>query len=93
MMPGILSDGEYSLFFFDGQFSHAIVKRPAAGDFRVQEQFGGRETAWDASDAAGKLHIMELELIEPSLFLHFAEDKGAAFGKAVAGAAMVHGHG
>ena len=34
-------------------------------------------------DAAGKLHIMELELIEPSLFLHHAPDKGAAFGLAV----------
>ncbi|UNU44191.1 hypothetical protein EAO27_16805 [Sphingopyxis sp. YF1] len=113
LMPGILADGEFSLFFFAGRFSHAIVKRPAAGDFRVQEQFGGCETAWDASDeaqtlaaaalaaapaapvyarvdmvgdAAGVLHIMELELIEPSLFLHFAEDKGAAFGFAVAGA-------
>ncbi len=111
LMPGILTDGEFSLFFFAGKFSHAIVKRPAAGDFRVQEQFGGRETAWEANDAAqtlaaaalaaapappvyarvdmvgdgaGKLHIMELELIEPSLFLHHAPDKGAAFGAAVA---------
>jgi len=110
LMPSILSDGEYSLFFFAGQFSHAIVKCPASGDFRVQEQFGGCETAWGASeaaqalaaaalaaapappvyarvdmvgDAAGKLHIMELELIEPSLFLHHAPDKGAAFGTAV----------
>lgn len=110
LMPGILTDGEFSLFFFDGKFSHAIVKRPAAGDFRVQEQFGGREESWDPSDdaralaaaalgaapaapvyarvdmvgdAAGKLHIMELELIEPSLFLHFAPDKGAAFGRAI----------
>ncbi|MGQ0278561.1 MULTISPECIES: RimK family alpha-L-glutamate ligase [Sphingopyxis] len=110
LMPGILADGEYSLFFFGGAFSHAIVKRPASGDFRVQEQFGGRETGWEASeaarllaaaalaaapappvyarvdmvgDAAGVLHIMELELIEPSLFLHHAGDKGAAFGQAV----------
>lgn len=110
LMPGILAEGEMSLFFFDGRFSHAIVKRPAAGDFRVQEQFGGRESDWDASpaardlaaaalaaapaapvyarvdmvgDAAGVLHIMELELIEPSLFLHHAGDKGAAFGQAV----------
>ncbi|WP_137871192.1 hypothetical protein [Sphingopyxis sp. 2PD] len=110
LMPGILTDGEFSLFFFGGKFSHAIVKRPAAGDFRVQEQFGGRETGWEATtdaqalaaaalaaapappvyarvdmvgDVAGKLHIMELELIEPSLFLHHAPDKGAAFGAAV----------
>lgn len=111
LMPGILTDGEYSLFFFAGKFSHAIVKRPASGDFRVQEQFGGRETTCEASDAAqalaaqalaavpappvyarvdmvgdatGTLHIMELELIEPSLFLHHAPHKGAAFGHAVA---------
>ena len=110
LMPGISTEGEYSLFFFDGRFSHAIVKRPAAGDFRVQTQFGGREEAWEASeaalglavaalaaaplppvyarvdmvgDAAGKLHIMELELIEPSLFLNFAPDRGAAFGRAI----------
>jgi hypothetical protein len=37
-------------------------------------------------DAAGRLHIMELELIEPSLFLHHAPDRGAAFGSAVYGA-------
>jgi hypothetical protein len=113
LMPGILTEGEYSLFFFAGKFSHAIVKRPASGDFRVQEQFGGREMTCVASDAgqalaaqalaaapalpvyarvdmvgdaAGTLHIMELELIEPSLFLHHAPDKGAAFGSAVYGA-------
>ncbi|HKX87672.1 MAG TPA: hypothetical protein VJM13_00555 [Sphingopyxis sp.] len=113
LMPGILTEGEYSLFFFGGKFSHAIIKRPASGDFRVQEQFGGHETPWDASDAAqalaaaalaatpappvyarvdmvgdaaGMLHIMELELIEPSLFLHHAPDKGAAFGSAIYGA-------
>ena len=110
LMPGILTEGEYSLFFFAGKFSHAIVKRPASGDFRVQEQFGGREEPWTpgeealalaaaalaaapsatvyarvdmVGDAAGRLRIMELELIEPSLFLHHAPDKGAAFGQAV----------
>ena len=33
--------GEYSLIFFEGQFSHAVLKTPAAGDFRVQEEHGG----------------------------------------------------
>ena len=110
MMPGVVENGEFSLFYFGGCFSHAIVKRPAAGDFRVQEQFGGREMTWEASaeaqalaeaalaaapvapvyarvdmvgDTTGKLHIMELELIEPSLFLHHAPDKGAAFARAI----------
>ena len=37
----ILSDGELSLLFFDGVFSHAVRKRPRRGDYRVQFQFGG----------------------------------------------------
>ena len=41
-MPNILSEGEYSMFYFNGLFSHAILKTPATGDFRVQEEFGGR---------------------------------------------------
>jgi len=40
-VPEIASDGEWSLLFFDGEFSHAILKRAATGDFRVQSQFGG----------------------------------------------------
>lgn len=37
----IEADGELSLVFLGGQFSHAVRKRPAAGDFRVQSDFGG----------------------------------------------------
>ncbi|HEY1954584.1 MAG TPA: hypothetical protein VGH28_03215 [Polyangiaceae bacterium] len=40
-VPEVESDGEWSLLFFDGTFSHAIKKRPKRGDFRVQEEFGG----------------------------------------------------
>ncbi|MFN7967353.1 MAG: hypothetical protein U0V87_16890 [Acidobacteriota bacterium] len=40
-LPEILSEGELSLLFFDGVFSHAICKRPKEGDYRVQFQFGG----------------------------------------------------
>ncbi len=40
-LPEILSDGELSLLFFDGVFSHAVRKRPKQGDYRVQFQFGG----------------------------------------------------
>jgi glutathione synthase/RimK-type ligase-like ATP-grasp enzyme len=35
-------EGELSLVYFDGDLSHAIRKRPASGDFRVQEHHGGR---------------------------------------------------
>ncbi|TQJ16053.1 ATP-grasp domain-containing protein [Kribbella jejuensis] len=41
-IPEIQSEGEWSLLFFDGEFSHAVVKRPANGDYRVQESYGGQ---------------------------------------------------
>jgi len=40
-LPEVLSAGELSLLFFDGVFSHAVLKRPKDGDYRVQFQFGG----------------------------------------------------
>jgi glutathione synthase/RimK-type ligase-like ATP-grasp enzyme len=112
-LPSIAAEGEYSLFYFGGQLSHAIIKRPATGDFRVQEQFGGKEEAvvplkqaetlamralaaaskiTETSslayarvdmlrDREGQFRLMELELIEPSLFLHFAPDGGESFAR------------
>jgi glutathione synthase/RimK-type ligase-like ATP-grasp enzyme len=114
-VPTIAEEGEYSLFYFAGHFSHAIIKRPAAGDFRVQEQYGGYEAAVTPPAAAqdlaqralaatasitgagtlayarvdilrdcdGIFRLMELELIEPSLFLRFAPDNGTAFAEAL----------
>jgi glutathione synthase/RimK-type ligase-like ATP-grasp enzyme len=40
-VPEIVSDGEWSLLYFAGAFSHAVIKRPAAGDYRVQGEHGG----------------------------------------------------
>jgi glutathione synthase/RimK-type ligase-like ATP-grasp enzyme len=37
----IETEGELSFVFLGERFSHAVVKRPAAGDFRVQSDFGG----------------------------------------------------
>jgi hypothetical protein len=37
----IVSDGEWSLLYFAGEFSHAVIKRPAVGDYRVQGEYGG----------------------------------------------------
>lgn len=37
----VIEEGEYSLFYFFGQYSHAILKTPKQGDFRVQEEHGG----------------------------------------------------
>ncbi len=44
-MRNIVNEGEFSLFYFDGEFSHAILKTPKAKDFRVQEEWGGIITA------------------------------------------------
>jgi glutathione synthase/RimK-type ligase-like ATP-grasp enzyme len=93
--PEIATEGEWSAIFVDGEFTHAVVKRPAAGDYRVQEEFGGHATPADPAPAVldgaraaleavgrtpvyarvdgvvvnGRFLLMELELIEPYLFL------------------------
>jgi glutathione synthase/RimK-type ligase-like ATP-grasp enzyme len=36
-----IAEGEWSLVFLGGEFSHAVRKVPAAGEFRVQHDFGG----------------------------------------------------
>ncbi|MEO0438812.1 MAG: hypothetical protein AAF098_18120, partial [Pseudomonadota bacterium] len=37
----IVSEGEVSMMVFNGQFTHAVLKKAKAGDFRVQDDFGG----------------------------------------------------
>ncbi|MDZ7773363.1 MAG: hypothetical protein U5K31_11590 [Balneolaceae bacterium] len=97
-VKNIISEGEYSLFYFGESYSHTILKTPKSGDFRVQEEHGGRlklvqepETALrEAAERAmefirpqplysridfvrmedGRFALMELELIEPSLYFN-----------------------
>jgi glutathione synthase/RimK-type ligase-like ATP-grasp enzyme len=40
-LPEITTEGELSMIFFNGAFSHAVLKKPKEGDFRVQRQYGG----------------------------------------------------
>ncbi len=94
-VPEIESRGEISLVYLDGGYSHAVRKRPAGGDFRVQREFGGTlegvspaepvlafgdgvlgavTRPWlyarvDLVEADRGPLLMELELIEPDLFL------------------------
>jgi len=49
LVPEIATNGEWSLQFFGGSFSHAVVKRAAPGEFRVQREFGGTFERVDAS--------------------------------------------
>jgi len=50
-LPEIQEDGEWSLIFLGGDFSHAVVKRPADGDFRVQHDFGGTVERREPTDS------------------------------------------
>ena len=47
----IATRGEWSIVFFDGNYSHAVLKKPAPGDFRVQTDFGGTWQALTPPDA------------------------------------------
>lgn len=104
-MEELASQGEWSLLFFDKQFSHAVLKQPDDGDFRVQIQHGGRQQAAtppealvtqaaailaeieapllyarvDGVDRDGQLLLMELELLEPSLFFDYDENAAKRF--------------
>lgn len=40
-IPEIQSEGEVSLIYFNRQFSHAIRKVPAHGEFRIHREYGG----------------------------------------------------
>lgn len=45
----IPASGEISLIYFNGVFSHAVLKRAKAGDFRVQSDFGGSSEKFEPS--------------------------------------------
>ena len=42
-LGSIQSEGELTFVYVDGAFSHAVRKRPASGEYRVQSLFGGTE--------------------------------------------------
>lgn len=51
-LPEILAEGEWSFLFFGGAFSHAVLKRAKAGDFRVQWVHGGTQAQAEPSPSA-----------------------------------------
>jgi len=107
-MDGVVTEGEWSLIFFGGQYSHAVLKTAKSGDFRVQSDFGGTDQAADPTaqvlQAAtrivqtveatlyarvdgvvydGQFRLMELELIEPALFLSSHPKAPARFAEVI----------
>jgi glutathione synthase/RimK-type ligase-like ATP-grasp enzyme len=114
LVPAIATEGEFSFLFAGNEFSHALLKIPKSGDYRIQEIFGGRNVKVDPSpsDLAaaravlealpdslggaplyarvdlvrgddGKLMLMELEAIEPSLFTAEGPQMGSMLAKAL----------
>lgn len=99
----VQEEGEYSLLFFDGLFSHAVLKHPRSGDYRIQSLYGGTEETFNPTPAQlsvakrildvldkpplyarvdllrgrdGKLKLIELELVEPYLYLPHSDGEG-----------------
>lgn len=62
-LPTIESEGETSLLYFGGRLSHAVNKRPVAGEFRIQEEFGG-QYALVPEPPAGAVALAEQVLAE-----------------------------
>ncbi|WPP52954.1 ATP-grasp domain-containing protein [Catalinimonas niigatensis] len=109
-MKSIVEEGEYSLFFFGGTYSHTVLKQPKSQDFRVQEEHGGKIVAIEANaqllkaayrvmeaispqplyarvdlvrDQQGQFVLIEVELIEPSLYFQYCEKSPALFAQAL----------
>lgn len=110
-MQNIVDEGEYSLFFFNGEFSHCVLKKPKEKDFRVQEEHGGKFKSVVPSEqqktigkniidklavlplygrtdlvrtADNDFALMELELIEPSLYFNMDSESPTRFANAFA---------
>jgi glutathione synthase/RimK-type ligase-like ATP-grasp enzyme len=81
-LPSVETAGELSVVVLDGEVSHAVRKLPRAGDFRIQEEFGGRthpvpldrETrqlaAWAVEAAGTPLLYARVDLLEDEVGSH-----------------------
>jgi hypothetical protein len=110
-MKSIIDEGEYSLFYFGCEYSHTILKKPKAEDFRVQEEHGGKLFLIDPlpghqnisknilnkldeiplyaridliRDHNNNFALMELELIEPSLYFNMDKNSPQRFAEVFA---------
>ena len=107
----VLDEGEYSLFYFDGAPSHAVLKTPRPADFRSQEEHGAAVRVVEPTrellavgaatlEALGAaplyarvdlvranggdgLRLIELEVIEPALYLRMDAAAPARFARAL----------
>ncbi|MEN9930962.1 MAG: hypothetical protein RL604_1209 [Pseudomonadota bacterium] len=108
-LESVADFGELSLIYFNGVYSHSILKKPQQGDYRVQDAYGGTNAAFEPEIEAQKIGdqvlsylpdfslyarvdlvkyqnqwlLMELEAIEPELFLPIAPQASVRLAKAI----------
>lgn len=108
-VPSVETEGEWSFIYFGGKFSHGMLKRPKADDFRAHSIYGGTidlavPSASDLDEVnamveklpedlvyarldllrhEGRLAVIELELIEPVLYMKVAPDAARRLADAV----------
>ena len=106
-----IAEGELSLVYFDGVFSHALRKRPPPGEFRSNSRYKPTRTAETPPAAVtvqgaaclaalpeqplyarvdgvvrdGTLIVIEVEVLEPALFMEFDPPSAERFAAATLG--------
>ena len=105
-LKNIVTEGEFSRFYFDEKYSHTILKTPEKGDYRVQEEHGGHIKKVEPEEEMltiskkilellqptplysridlvrteqNRFLLMELELIEPSLYFNMDPESPERF--------------
>jgi len=104
-----ITTGELSFVFFDGHYSHCIIKVPKQGDFRVQGDHGATRNLYTPSSEqiemaatflqlvpevptyaridvvmrSARMVLMEIEVIDPMLFLGWEPAAAARFADAI----------
>lgn len=61
----VLKMGEIALMYFNGEYSHAILKKAKPGDFRVQDDFGGTVHDYNPSRTEIELGYQALAVCSP----------------------------
>jgi glutathione synthase/RimK-type ligase-like ATP-grasp enzyme len=108
-LESVADFGELSVIYFNGAYSHSILKKPQQGDYRVQDAYGGTNTVFEPEIEVQKIGdqvmshlpdfslyarvdlvkyqnqwlLMELEAIEPELFLPLDPQASVRLAKAI----------
>ncbi len=68
-VSSVATDGELSVVLIDGVPTHAVRKAPDAGDYRVQEEWGGRTELTALTESASELAVRVCAVLpDPPLY-------------------------